>query len=237
MHRLILLAGLLSALLVSAPAGWGASQPAITIVLGDRTVMLPRSELLQRVDLTEIRVPRDSTYKQPMSYRALPLVSLLRGLPLKPDEMIEVVATDGFVTLLPPDLVFTKDNTGSVPYLAIEPVDEPWPVIPGKARQRRPLLHRLAQTGSVRRAERAVALRGCQLPQRRAAGAPLASFGRRPEAPRRLSDSCRPGFVHHAMHGVPHPERRRERPCRTGSQHPPESDRIFGTDGVATAHP
>ena len=80
MRRLMLLAGLLSTLLISAPAGWGASQPAITIVLGDRTVMLPRSELLQRVDLTEIRVPRDSTYKQPMSYRALPLASLLRGL-------------------------------------------------------------------------------------------------------------------------------------------------------------
>jgi hypothetical protein len=127
---LTLLAGLLSTLLVSAPAGWGASQPAIEIVFGDRTVMLPRSELLQRADLTEIRIPRDPTYKQPMSYRALPLVSLLRDLPLKPDKVIEVVATDNFVTLLPPDLVFTKDETA---YLAIEPADEPWPVIPGKA--------------------------------------------------------------------------------------------------------
>jgi hypothetical protein len=35
------------------PAGWGASQPAIEIVLGDGTVMLPRSELLQRADLAE----------------------------------------------------------------------------------------------------------------------------------------------------------------------------------------
>ena len=132
MRCLTLLTGLLSTLLVSTPAGWGASQPVIEIVLGDRTVMLPRSELLQRPDLTEIRIPRDSTYKQPMSYRALPLASLLRGLPLKPDEMIEVGATDGFVTLLPPDLVFAKNDTASVPYLAIEPADEPWPAIPGK---------------------------------------------------------------------------------------------------------
>jgi Cytochrome c len=131
MRCLTLLAGLLSTLLVSAPAGWGAS-PAIEVVLGDGTVMLPRSELLQRADLTEVRIPRDPTYKQPMKYRALPLASLLHGLPLKPDEVIEVVATDGFVTLLPSDLVFAKNDTASAPYLAIEPPDEPWPVIPGK---------------------------------------------------------------------------------------------------------
>jgi hypothetical protein len=29
--------------------------------------MLPRSELLQRADLTDVRIPRDPTYKQPMS--------------------------------------------------------------------------------------------------------------------------------------------------------------------------
>jgi hypothetical protein len=57
---------------------------------------------------------------------------LLRGLPLKADEVIEVVATDGFVTLLPPDPVFGIDDTASLPYLAIEPVDEPWPVIAGE---------------------------------------------------------------------------------------------------------
>jgi hypothetical protein len=57
-----LLAGLLSTLLVSATASWGASQPGIEIVLGDRTVMLARSELLQRADLTEVRIPRDPTY-------------------------------------------------------------------------------------------------------------------------------------------------------------------------------
>jgi hypothetical protein len=101
MRCLTLLTGRLSTLLVSAPSGWGASQPAIEIVLRDRTVMLPRSELLQRADLTEIRIPRDPTDKQPMSYHPLPLVSLLRGLPLEPDEVIEVVATDDFVTLLP----------------------------------------------------------------------------------------------------------------------------------------
>ena len=133
MHYFTMLTGLLATLLVFTPAGWAASQPSIEIVLGDRTVTLSRSELLQRADVTEIRIPRSSTYKQPMSYRALPLASLLRDLRPGPDEVIEIVATDGFVTLLPPDLVFAKGRTASVPYLAIEPADKPWPAVPGKA--------------------------------------------------------------------------------------------------------
>ena len=138
MHYFTTLTGLLATLLVFTPAGWAASQPSIEIVLGDRTVTLSRSELLQRADVTEIRIPRDSTYKQPMSYRALPLAGLLRDLRPGPDEVIEIVATDGFVTLLPPDLVFAKGRTASLPYLAIEPADKPWPAVPGKAESAAP---------------------------------------------------------------------------------------------------
>ena len=63
-----MLAGLLATLLVFTPAVWAKSQPGIEIVLGDQTVTLSRSELLQRADVTEIRIPLDATYKQPMSY-------------------------------------------------------------------------------------------------------------------------------------------------------------------------
>ena len=84
MHYFTMLTGLLATLLVFTPAGWAASQPIIEIVLGDRTVTLSRSELIQRADVTEIRIPRSSTYKQPMSYRALPLraccATCVRGL-------------------------------------------------------------------------------------------------------------------------------------------------------------
>lgn len=132
MRVLTLFAGLLATLLALAGASWGMSQPAIEIGFGDRTLTLSLNELLARADLTEIQVPRDSTYKRPMSYRALPLASLLRGLPVEPGGVIEVSATDGFVTQLPADLVFTQDAKASVPYLAVEPVDAPWPLIPGK---------------------------------------------------------------------------------------------------------
>jgi hypothetical protein len=68
MRGLILLAGLLSMLLVFTPPALQAAQPGIEIVAGDRSVTLSRSELLQREDLTTI-IPRDVTYKRPMTYR------------------------------------------------------------------------------------------------------------------------------------------------------------------------
>lgn len=136
MRCLILLAGLLPMLLALVPGELRAAQPGIKIVAGDRSVTLSPSELLQRRDLTTIHLPRDVTYKRPMTYRAVPLASVLREASLMPDmmpgEMIEIVAIDGFVTVLPPALLFPKDETASVPYLAIEPEDAPWPAIPGK---------------------------------------------------------------------------------------------------------
>ncbi|MFO1128018.1 MAG: cytochrome c [Rhodospirillales bacterium] len=134
--RLILLAGWLSMLLGLVPTELRAAQPGIEIVTGDRSVKLSRGELLQRGDLTTIDIPRDVTYKRPMTYRAVPLAALLREASLTPErmpgEMIEIVATDGFITVLPPALALPKDETASVPYLAIEPEDVPWPPIPGK---------------------------------------------------------------------------------------------------------
>jgi mono/diheme cytochrome c family protein len=128
---LTLFTGLLFACM--APAGSWASQPVIGIVSGDQTTTLSRDALLQRADLTEIPIQRDPTYKRSASYRAVPLARLLSDLSLKPDEVIEVVATDGFVTPLPADLVFAKNGAAAaVPYLAIEPAEKPWPVIPGK---------------------------------------------------------------------------------------------------------
>lgn len=132
MRCLVFLTGLLLTLLFPAAAGWGASQPVLRIVSSDQTVTLQRNALLQRADLVEIRIPRDPTYKRPTSYRAVPLAALLRDLPLQPDEEVQVEATDGFVTTLPRELVFPKNASASIPYLAIEPSGEPWPIIPGR---------------------------------------------------------------------------------------------------------
>ena len=242
MHYFTMLTGLLATLLVFTPAGWAASQPSIEIVLGDRTVTLSRSELLQRADVTEIRIPRSSIYRQPMSYRALPLAGLLRDLRPGPDEVIEIVATDGFVTLLLPDLVFAKGRTASLPYLAIEPADKRWPAVPGKAESAGPfyvvwLKPELSGVRSEQWPYAVASFRSAESPVHR--WPVLAVDETLPaDSPIRAGQAlfitqC---MVCHTLNGAGSAHVR-ERPCRPRSQHPAESDRISGTDGVAPADP
>jgi mono/diheme cytochrome c family protein len=77
-------------------------------------------------------VPRDPVYGRAMRYRALPLSALLSEDVLAPGQVIEVVASDGFVAELPLDLIFHPPAGAAEPYLAIEPSDAPWPPLPGK---------------------------------------------------------------------------------------------------------
>lgn len=134
---LMLLVALPSPPLLAAPPGKDLGiEPGIEMDVGDHRVTLSRSQLLQRSDVTKIQIPGDITYKRAMTYRAVPLAALLRDASLTPDamagDMLEIVASDGFVTLLPSALVFPKDKAASVPYLAVEPPTAPWPPIPGK---------------------------------------------------------------------------------------------------------
>ena len=58
--------------------------------------------------------------------------SLLAGMTLPVDNVIEAVALNGFVAQLPPDLLLNRNESKAVAWLAIEPADRPWPPIPGK---------------------------------------------------------------------------------------------------------
>jgi mono/diheme cytochrome c family protein len=107
-------------------------EPTITIMVGNNKLSFTRGQLLMRPDTTTIEVARDVTYRMPMSYRAVRLASLLAGMTLPPDSVIETVALDGFIAQLPPDLVLNTDNSKAVAWLAIEPTDHTWPPIPGK---------------------------------------------------------------------------------------------------------
>jgi len=109
-----------------------AEEPAITVTVGKETRSFTRGELLARPDATTIRVARDVSYRVPMTYRAVPVASLLAGTTLPPDSVIEAVALNGFIAQLPPDLLLNTDESKAVAWLAIEPADQPWPLIPGK---------------------------------------------------------------------------------------------------------
>ena len=113
-------------------------EPTLTITVGSDTRSFTRGELLARKDAVTIEVARDITYRAPMKYHAVPVASLLAGMALPPDSVLEAVTLDGFIAQLPPDLVLNTDEARAVAWLAIEPADRPWPPIPGKDASARP---------------------------------------------------------------------------------------------------
>jgi hypothetical protein len=129
-----------------------ADEPTITVTAGNDTRSFTRGELLARPDATTIEVARDVTYRVPMTYRAAAVASLLAGLTLPSDSVIEAVALDGFIAQLPSDLVFNSEESKAVAWLAIEPADHPWPPIPGKDVSAGPfyMVWTGAEVGSVR---------------------------------------------------------------------------------------
>jgi mono/diheme cytochrome c family protein len=109
-----------------------ADEPTITVTVANGTRSFTRGELLVRPDATTIEVGRDVAYRVPMTYRAVPVASLLAGMTLPPGSVIEAVTLDGFIAQLPPELVLNTDESKAVAWLAIEPADHPWPPIPEK---------------------------------------------------------------------------------------------------------
>src|SRR5207237_3994464 len=73
-----------------------------------------------------ITVPNDVAYKRDMSFRAVPIASLLTGVGA--DETLRFVANDGFVATLPAALLLARGDA-AMAYLAVEPPDAPWPAL------------------------------------------------------------------------------------------------------------
>jgi mono/diheme cytochrome c family protein len=141
---------LLALLLLSGIAQ--ADEPTITVTVGNDTRSFTRGELLARPEASTIHVARDIAYRMPMTYRAVPVASLLAGMTFPPDTVIEAVALNGFVAQLPPDLLLKTDESKAVAWLAIEPADDPWPQIPGKNETAGPfyIVWTGAEVGSIR---------------------------------------------------------------------------------------
>lgn len=117
------------ALLAALGAGTVAVAADLTIDLGTPRVV-DTAALLARPDAQTITVPMDPTFARPMTYRAVPLRALLGVAALPDGQELRLVASDGFVTNLPPDLVFPPGGAGAVPWLAVEPPGASWPRTP-----------------------------------------------------------------------------------------------------------
>jgi mono/diheme cytochrome c family protein len=102
-----------------------AASPELTIVVGERTVKHTVEALLANPATTTITIPQDVAYKRAMTYRALPLASLLQGVGR--EDSIKFVASDGFAaTIAAVPLLATADD-GARAYLALEPPAAHWP--------------------------------------------------------------------------------------------------------------
>ena len=111
-----------------------ADQPSLALSGVGATRRFTVSELLARSDVGTLTVPNDISYGRPMTYRAVPLLKLLSELPTSNQaDTLESRAVDGFVAQIPLSLLRAADVGGAVPWIAVEPPEQPWPTLPGKA--------------------------------------------------------------------------------------------------------
>ncbi len=106
-----------------------AAEPSLEISVGGETRSFTRNQLLAMPEAATIEVPFDITYRTKMTYRAVPVAVLLKGLTVPPGEVLEAIALDGFVAQLPVDLVLNTDPAKAIGWLAIETPDKPWPKV------------------------------------------------------------------------------------------------------------
>lgn len=118
--------GLLSILLLLG----GAAQAAeLRLTSGSTERTWQTEELLGHPQAQQIEIAEDVSYRRTMSYRAVPLASLLEGV--EAGDHLQAVALDGFAAELPAALLLGK--RGARAWLAIEEPTRPWPPLaPGK---------------------------------------------------------------------------------------------------------
>ncbi|KVZ43176.1 cytochrome C [Burkholderia ubonensis] len=109
-----------------------AAQSTLELTTDGKTRTFTSQALLARPDAAEIHVPHDVAYGRPMTFRAVPLASLLDGAALPAGSVLETRAADGFAAQLPMDLARNRDAARAVAWLAVEDPAHPWPKLPRK---------------------------------------------------------------------------------------------------------
>jgi len=102
-----------------------AASPELTIVIGERTVKHSVEALLANPATTTITIPQDVAYKRAMTYRALPLATLLQGVGR--EDSVKFVASDGFAATIAAAPLLAIADDGARAYIALEPPASRWP--------------------------------------------------------------------------------------------------------------
>lgn len=111
-----------------APAA-GANEPVLAISGHDSKTDYTRAELLKHPDRASVLIVGDVAYRRDRRYQAVPIAALLERFHPDPDSVIQFVATDGFAAELPVAPLLNREPGKTLAYLAVEPVDKPWPAL------------------------------------------------------------------------------------------------------------
>lgn len=109
----------LLALLLSLPL----SAAQLHLELGATPRQWSSAELLGHPQAQEISIEQDVSYKRPMHYRAVPLVTLLEGV--SASDHLQAVALDGFAAEMPAAPLLQQGPARA--WLAVEDPGKPWP--------------------------------------------------------------------------------------------------------------
>ena len=109
---------------------------AQSLKIADRksSKMFSAAELLASPLARDITIARDPAYGRAMTYRAIPVTELLKGLEVRPQDYVDFVATDRFSIGIPARLLLRPGNPSPQAYLAIENPATPWPAMPDKGK-------------------------------------------------------------------------------------------------------
>jgi mono/diheme cytochrome c family protein len=123
---------LLGALACFAAPTVVAQSPTLTIAGRDGTRTFTLKALLATADVRSVTVA-DPVYRRTMTYRAIPLATLLKGTGIEAEDYVQARATDNFSVPLPGRLAASADPAQVEGFVALEDPAAPWPAIPGKA--------------------------------------------------------------------------------------------------------
>ncbi|MGO4327168.1 MULTISPECIES: c-type cytochrome [unclassified Cupriavidus] len=108
-----------------------ADTATLTISAGTQQRNWTRDGLLNDRRLTDVTVD-DDNLKRRLTFKAIPLAVLLRGMPVTPDASATTAAGDGYISHLPMRLLLADSADEPRAWLAVENPAAPWPTLKGQ---------------------------------------------------------------------------------------------------------
>jgi mono/diheme cytochrome c family protein len=122
---------LLGALACVVALAAAAQSPTLSVSGRDLTRTYTLKALLATADVRSVTVA-DPVYRRTMTYRAIPLATLLKTTGIGTDDHVQARAIDSYSVGIPGRLAASADPAQVEAFLAIEDPAAPWPPIPGK---------------------------------------------------------------------------------------------------------